>query len=83
MGYAPADFFSVTASNVFSSVISRPLRKDWAGEFAQMPATYAAGAAGAGRFRTFQDANFTDFKSRKGSIFTRLSGVTAAWNPFR
>lgn len=83
MGYAPADFFSVTASNVFASAFSRPLRKDWAGSFAAMPATYANGAAGAARFKTFQDANFTDFKNRKSTIFTNMSGVTASWNPFR
>jgi hypothetical protein len=83
MVYAPADFFSVTASNVFASAFSRPLRKDWAGVFAATPATYSAGAVGAARFRTFQDANFNNFRSRKGAVFTSLSGATAAWNPFR
>ncbi len=80
--YAPADFFSVTGTNVYSSVISRPLRRDWS-DPVKMPAKYGDGAAGAARFRTFQEANFTDFRTRKGAIFTGMSGVTAPWNPFR
>jgi hypothetical protein len=73
------DFLTVTVSNMYSSLIGRPLRKDHAG-FSPMPANYATNAAA---FKAAHNANFNSVQTRLPSFFAAWAASSAGWNPFK
>lgn len=75
-----SDFLTVTVSNMYSSLVGRPLRKDHQGDFASMSANYATNPAA---FKAAHAANFTSVRSRLPGFFTALAGSSAGWNPFK
>jgi hypothetical protein len=77
--YSPADFLTVTATNLYSSIEGRPLRKDWAG-FLPMPAAYASNPAS---FKAAYPANFASIKARPPAYFQVFANSSATWNPFK
>jgi hypothetical protein len=77
--YSPADFLTVTATNLYSSIEGRPLRKDWAG-FLAMPDPYASNAAS---FKAAYTANFASIKARLPAYLQVFANSSAAWNPFK
>jgi hypothetical protein len=74
-----SDFLTVTVSNMYSSMIGRPLRKDHHG-FRTMPDGYRLMPA---VFKTAQAANFTNVKTRLPGLFNTLASSIAPWNPFK
>jgi hypothetical protein len=75
------EFFSVTGTNVYSSIYHRPLRKDHVG-FTPMPPLYQ-GSAGEAKFSHAHAANFAKVKSAIGpTLYNALVFADAPWNPF-
>lgn len=79
LNWDKTDFLTVTVSNMYSSLIGRPLRKDHHG-FASLPAAYATNPAA---FKAAQIANFNSVRARLPSLFAAWAASTAGWNPFK
>jgi hypothetical protein len=77
--FSGTDFLTVTATNLYSSIAGRPLRKDHAG-FAPLPAVYASNAA---NYRAAYAANFASIRSRLPAYFRAFAASAAPWNPFK
>lgn len=74
-----SDFLTVTVSNMYSSMISRPLRKDHHG-FTTMPDGYRALPS---VFKVAQATNFTSVKTRLPAFYNAMAAINAPWNPFK
>jgi hypothetical protein len=77
--YAPGEFFSVTGTNVYASIVGRPLRRDRRVGL-PMPAKYTTAPA---VFHADFDFNFDDMKKRKPTLYDKIRTIAGArWNPF-
>ncbi|WP_254510914.1 hypothetical protein [Anatilimnocola floriformis] len=74
-----SDFLTVTVSNMYSSLVGRPLRKDHQG-FGRMPDGYRLMPS---LFKTAQATNFTSVKNRLPAYSRIFAGSSAPWNPFK
>jgi hypothetical protein len=79
--YAPAEFFSVTGTNVYASLEHRPLRRDHR-DARVMPKKYADLPYGPLTFYGDFDFNFDNLKGRKSRLYSAIQAVRAPWNPF-
>lgn len=77
-----AEFFAITVTNVYSSMVGRPLRADHRGH-RPMPSLYANASNGAAKFRANHDRNFTTISTRLPTVARNLASVSAPWNPFK
>jgi hypothetical protein len=79
--YSGTDFFSVTATNVYTSIVHRPLRKDHAGAYT-MPWKYGNLSDGAAKFRALSLPNFNIFSGNNTALNNSIAAISAPWNPF-
>lgn len=74
-----SDFLTVTVTNMYQSMLGRPLRKDHHG-FNVLPANYKTNPA---TFKAAQAANFTSVQTRLPAYFRIWAASSAPWNPFK
>jgi hypothetical protein len=74
-----SDFLTVTVSNMYQSLIGRPLRKDHHG-FSTLPPNYATNPAA---YKAAQIANFNSVKTRLPAFYNAWAASSAGWNPFK
>ena len=82
LDFSGSDFFTVTATNMYSRIAGRPLRADHA-TVNLMPALYANPTNGVATFKTNHAANFASVKARMPAVFRALGNSVSTWNPFR
>jgi hypothetical protein len=80
--YSGTDFFSVTATNVYASILKRPLRKDHVGVTA-LDRKFSEPTRGAQAFAFQFKENFDIFKNNNRALFDRVKAANAPWNPFK
>jgi hypothetical protein len=80
--FSGSDFFTVMATNVYASLVGRPLRASHAG-FTPMIALYASPTSGVAALKTNHAGNFSSIRARMPAVAKALGKAAAPWNPFR
>jgi hypothetical protein len=80
--FGGSDFFTVMATNVYASSVSRPLRADHE-DFRPMIERYRSPTTGVALLKTNHTINFRSIRTRMPAIARVLGGSAAVWNPFR
>ncbi len=82
--FGGADFFTVTATNVYIALGAekRSLRHDWFTGLKPLAAPFNNGATGAAAYRTLLLSNFAAFAGIRPNLGTAIRGLGGAWNPF-